>query len=239
MTVSAITTITFGLNELIAEAFDIIGVGTEGEAITADMYRRGRNSAVLMTQSWNAQEDLWRHGRVTVTPITDTATYILTPKPMRVTSAVRKTLLGGNEIPMTQWARQEYLDQPNKTGSPSTPVNYYYDPQRDVGTLFVWPPPSSAVAPTISIIVDTLRQMFIMDLTNQTLDMPAEWQETYVYNLAKRLKLKYPVNDPNLSAQVDAMADDLLAKLNGWDNEPVSLYLQPDYFGTQGYGEWR
>lgn len=239
MTVSAITSVQFSLNELIAEAFDVIGVGSEGEALSDDMYRRGKNSATLMAQSWNAMPDLWRQAEVTVVPILETAAYVITPKPMRVTACRRKLLSGGYEVPMTPLSRQEYLDQPNKDTNFSTPVNFYYDPQRDVGTLYLWPAPSDVVAPTITILADVLRPMFIMSASNDTLDMPAEWQETFVYNLAKRLKLKFPVNDPNLGAEIDAMADGLFTKLKAWDNEPTALYLQPDYMGADGYGSWR
>lgn len=228
MAVSSITTISLSLNELIREAFDVIGVGSEGESISADMYRRGKASAQLMTLSWNAMDDLWRRELRTITPVAGQDAYTLTPKPMRVLSARRKLLNGGYETPMTEWSRQEYLDMPNKTTSPSTPVNFYYDPQRDTGTLYLWPTPSTAVAPTISVIVDELRPMFIMDSTADTIDMPAEWQETFVMNLARRLKLKYPVNDPGLDAKVDEMADGLFARLKAWDNEPASIFLQPD-----------
>lgn len=236
MAVSTVTTVTYSLNELIREAFDVIGVGSEGEAISADMYRRGKTSATLMTLSWNAIDNLWRRELRTVTPVAEQDAYVLTPKPMRVLSARRRLLNGGYETPMTEWSRQEYLDMPNKTSSPSTPVNFYYDPQRDDGTLYLWPTPSDAVTPTISIIVDELRPMFIMDGSNNTIDMPAEWQEAFVMNLARRLKLKYPVNDPGLDAKVDDMADGLFARLKAWDNEPASIFIQPD---DRWGGRWR
>lgn len=232
MTVSAVTTASFSLNELIREAFDVIGVGSEGEPISADMYRRAKSSAMLMTLSFNAMDDLWRRTPRTVTPVSGQAAYTLEPKPMRVLSARRKQLTGGYETPMTEWSRQEYLDMPNKTSSPSTPVNFYYDPQRDTGVLYLWPVPSSTVATQISVIIDELRPMFLMDASNDTLDMPAEWQETWVMNLAKRLKLKYPVNDPGLDAKVDELADTLFARLKAWDNEPASIFLQPDNWGA-------
>lgn len=232
MTVSAVTTASFSLNELIREAFDVIGVGSEGETVSADMYRRAKSSAMLMTLSFNAMDDLWRRTLRTVTPVSGQAAYTLEPKPMRVLSARRKQLTGGYETPMTEWSRQEYLDMPNKTSSPSTPVNFYYDPQRDTGVLYLWPVPSSTVASQISVIIDELRPMFLMDASNDTLDMPAEWQETWVMNLAKRLKLKYPVNDPGLDAKVDELADTLFARLKAWDNEPASIFLQPDNWGA-------
>ncbi|KKW92684.1 hypothetical protein [Sphingobium chungbukense] len=229
MTVSTINTLPLSLLEIIQEAFDVIGVGSEGETISADMFRRAKNSLNLMILSWNADENLWRKEQVTITPIADTAAYILNdPKPMRVTSARRKQLVGGYETPMTPWSRQEYLDMPSKTTSPSTPVNFYYDPQRDDGTLYLWPTPSSAVAPTISVIIDTLRPMFLMNAANDTLDFPQEWQQTVVYNLADVLMDKYPVNDPNVAGKITARAQILFGKLKAFDNEPVSIYLQPD-----------
>lgn len=228
MTVSAITSVTFTMNEIIEEAFDVIGVGAEGETLSADMYRRGRNSLRLMNMTWNTYENLWRKERDSLAMVAGQAAYVITPKPMRVTSARRKLTLGGYETPMTEWSRQTYLDQPNKDSSPSTPVNYYYDPQRDVGTVYLWPAPQAAVAAANTIELDLLRPMFIVDLSNQSLDMPVEWQETVIYNLAKRLKLKYPVNDPRLSAEIDDMADMLFAQLKGFDNEEVSIYLQPE-----------
>ena len=223
-----ISSTALSLNELIREALDVIGVGSEGEPITADMYRRGKASAQLMTMTWNAMDNLWRREQVVITPVAGQAGYAITPKPMRVMSARRKQVNGGYETPMTEWSRQEYLDMPNKTTSPSTPVNFYYDPQRDTGTLYLWPTPAIAVAPAITVIADVLRPMFIMDDSNDTIDMPAEWQEAFVMNLARRLKLKYPVNDPGLDAKVDEMADGLFARLKAWDNEPASIFVQPD-----------
>lgn len=223
-----VSTTALSLNEIIREAFDVIGAGSEGEPISADMYRRGKNSAQLMTKSWNAMDNLWRREEEVIAPVSGQSAYMITPKPMRVESARRKQLVGGYETPMTEWSRQEYLDIPSKATAPSTPVNFYYDPQRDTGTLYLWPTPSGAVAPTITIIADVLRPMFIMEDSNDTIDMPAEWQETFIMNLAKRLKLKYPVNDPGLDAKVDELADTLFARLKAWDNEPASLYVQPD-----------
>lgn len=240
MTVSTTNVLQFTLNEIIAEAFDVIGVGSEGEAITPDMYRRGKNSLNLMIMSWNAMPDLWRQEQITVSLLDSVAEYTFDdPKPLRITSARRELISGGNQTPMIPWSRQEYLDQPNKLSSPSTPVNFYYDPQRDEGKLYLWPSPQASVAAQNVVIIDTLRPMFLMDVSTDTLDFPIEWQETVVYNLAQRLMMKYPVNDPNVAGQINGMAADLFAKLKGWDNEPTSLYLQPNYQAQGGFGEWR
>jgi len=228
MTVSTSTSFSMSKNQLIREALDIVGAGSEGEPVSADMYRRGSNSLNLMIQSWNAMDDLWRRTQIEVALVAGQAEYILDdPKPLRI-AAGHRVDASGYETPMTEWSRQEYLDQPNKTQSLATPVNFYYDNQRDEGRLYVWPAPSAPVAARVTVKLDTLRPFFIMDISSDTLDFPQEWQETVVMNLAKRLKMKYPVNDPSISAEITAAADSLFARLKAWDNEPVSFYLQPE-----------
>lgn len=229
MTVSAVSTYSLSLNELADEAFDLLGVGSEGEAITADMYARAKRSLNLMILTWNADEDLWRRETRSVTLLASTAAYAMaSPKPMRIEGATRKNTASGYETPMTMWSRQEYRDQPNKTSAPSTPINFYYDPQRDTGTLYIWPAPTSAVASAFTLQLDILRPMFLMDASADTLDFPQEWQETVVYNLAVRLMPKYPVNDASQAQLVIAQAGALLGKLKAWDQETASIYLQPD-----------
>lgn len=232
-------TFTLVNNEIVETAFNLLGAGSEGEPISARMYADGTRALNLLIKTWSAMDHLWVREQAVLTPIANQAAYVLPDKPMRVISARRKTTIGGNEIPMTAWSRQEYLDQPNKDSSPSTPVNFYYDPQRTTGTLYLWPAPSSQVAPTITIIYDYLRRMDDMLASNNEADVPVEWLDALIYNLAVRLMPMYPVNDGDLSGFVISQAQALFAALRGWDNEPVSLYVQPDYQGTQGYGAWR
>ena len=236
MTVSTETSYSLSLNEIIDEAFDVIGVGAEGETINANMYERGKRSLNLMLKSWNAMENLWREteGYVLLADGQyNYATGTLSPKPMRISSIRRQLLSNGIETPMTQWSRQEFWDMPNKTNSPSTPVNWFFDAQRDEGVIYIWPAPTLAVATDNRLRLTYLRTMFVMDSSANTLDFPEEWQETVVMNLAKALLLKYPVNDPTIASMVIDRADSLFAKLKAWDNETASIYLVPDdrYYG--------
>lgn len=233
MTVSTITIYSLGLNSLIDEAFDLIGVGSEGESISADMYVRAKRSLNLMLLSWNADEATWRREVDALTLVSGQAAYVLsTPRPMRVEAARRKNTASGYETPMTMWSRQEYLDQPNKTTSLSTPVNFYFDRQRDDATIYLWPAPSTAVAAANTVQMDVLRPMFLMDVSNDTLDLPQEWHEAVVYNLAVRLMPKYPVNDPAQGQLVIAQAGNLLALMKAFDQEQSSIFLQPEAHGT-------
>ena len=70
-----------------------------------------------------------------------------------------------------------------------------------------------------------------IDSTANDADLPQEWLQALCYNLAVELGIKYGVS-PDILAGVGTRAQDLYASLKGWDNEPASLFLQPE-------GEWR
>jgi hypothetical protein len=238
MSTSGTDAFTLTANEIIDQAFGKLAVGSEGEPLTPKMYQDGRSALNLLAKTWSAQEHLWMREQGTITPVADQAAYVLPKKAMRVLSARRKITVGGYEVPLTKWSRQEYLDQPNKTSSPSTPVNFYYDPQRTAGTVYLWPAPSTQVAPTITIEYDALFALDSIIASNNEFDVPSEWLEALVYALAVRLMPQYPVNDGNLANLVVSQADALFKDLKGWDNEDSSIFLQPDYRGTAGFG-WR
>jgi len=231
MSTSGTTAFTLVNNEFCERAFALLGIGQEGESITAKMYSDATYAFNLMIKTFSAKDHLWSRAGGSLTLISGQAAYALggaSGKPMRVLSARRKTTASGNEVPMTEWSRQEYLDQPNKTSSLSTPTSFYYDPQRATGTLYVWPAPSTAVASTMTIEYDYLRRLSDMISSSDEADFPQEWLETLVYNLAVRLMPQYPVNDGNLAKLVIGQAQELLAGMSGWDEEPASVFLQPD-----------
>lgn len=221
-------------NQLVELAFNKLGVGSEGEPLTARMYQDGYFALNLLVKTWSAMDHLWKRDDATLNLIGGQAEYLLPNKPLRLGEVRRKTILSGYEVPLTQWSRQQYLDQPNKSTAPSTPVNFYYDPKRTEGYLYLWPAPSVQVAALLTIRYDFITRLDDMLVSNDEADVPAEWLEALVYNLAVRLMPQYPVNDSNLSGLIIQMAERLFADLKGWDQEPVSFYMQPDYMGMRG-----
>lgn len=236
MSTSGSNDFTLVNNEIVEQAFGKLGVGSEGEAITDKMYADGTKALNLLVKTWSAREHLWKRKQGSLALVAGQAAYVLPNKPMRVLSIRRKVTLSGYEVPLTGWSRQEYYDQPNKTSTTSTPVNFYYDPQRTSGTLYVWPAPSTEVAPTMTLEYDYLARLDDMLASNDEADVPSEWLEALVYNLAVRLMPQYPVNDGNLSGLVLQTAKQLFDDLDGWDNEDTPIYLQPDYSAQGGYG---
>ncbi|MEE8208131.1 MAG: hypothetical protein V3T88_04140 [Nitrosomonadaceae bacterium] len=55
MATSGVYTLSHTLNELAAEAFDLLQVGAEGETLTGDAISRAKMSANLMLKEWQAQ----------------------------------------------------------------------------------------------------------------------------------------------------------------------------------------
>ena len=209
MSTSGTDAFTLTANEIVTQAFGKLGVGSEGEPLTPKMYEDGRAALNLLAKTWSAQDHLWMREQGSITPVAGQAAYVLPKKAMRVISA-RRVMSSGYEVPLTPWSRQDYL----------------------------WPAPSAAVAPTIAIEYDALFALDSIVASNNEFDVPSEWLEALVYNLAVRLMPQYPVNDGNLSGLVISTAADLFATLSGWDEEETSIYLQPDYRGTAGFG-WR
>lgn len=224
--------VDFGLttNTIIEKAFNILGVGREGEALTARQYEDGRLSLNLLVKTWGTSEHLWVRTSKTVTLVAGQAAYVLTPKPMRVIEARRKTTVGGVEVPLTEWARKTYTEQPNKSVQ-SIPTSFYYDPQLTTGTLYLWPTPSAATASAMTVELTYLRRMDDFDASNNDPDLPQEWLQALVWNLASDLEPEYPVNDPRLAMKIDGKAMELKAALQAFDTEPASLFLQPEFRG--------
>jgi len=229
--VSVSGSIDFNLvtNDLIAEAFDICGIGSEGEAIAADMYSRARRSLNLIIKAWSANEHLWLKTETAVTPVASQANYALatlfSEKPLRVLS-VRRRDSSSLDTPLIELSRQEYEETPNKTVD-SIPNGFYYDPQTTTGTLYIWPRPSTSFASTDTLRVTWVRRMDDFDGSSDDADLPQEWLQALSYALAEQLALKYGT-PPDIRSEIAARAAQYKAEMESWDNEPASLFLQPE-----------
>lgn len=227
MTTSGVTTFSLTTTQIIERAFNRLGVAQEGEALTPKMYQDGLAELNLLINEWNANEHLWIQEEGTVALVADDPSYVVSPRALRVWNC--RYRLNGIDVPMTKFSRQEYLDQPNKAVSPSIPVNFYFDPKVDEGTLYLWPAPSAqTVAAGYTVHYDYFRFMAIHVNTNDTVDMPQQWQQALIWNLANNLETQYPVNDPRLADKVERRATQTYAAIEGWDNEDASLFMQVD-----------
>lgn len=218
--------VNFSLNagQIIEKAFHVLGKAAEGEALSSRMYDDGLSSLNLMLKTWGANEHLWIKTERSLALVGGQAAYALDPKPGRVLSVRRQTQ--NIDVPMNEMARDTYFNQPTKTSSASTPVSWYYDPQAFTGTLYLWPAPSVQTATNTTVNMTYLRRIQDMDASGDDLDMPQEWLQAVVWNLANELETEYPVNDGRLAGKIERKAAQLLGALEAWDTEPASIYFQ-------------
>ena len=130
------------------------------------------------------------------------------------------------EIPIVFQSRKDYFDLPNKNQS-GTPIQAYYDRQQPTGVMYLWNRPASAR----SIINFTYeRAIMVMTEATQTFDLPNEWFDAIVYNLAKRLIPKVGCSQAR-KADIKEAATEYLNNALGFDQAVYPIRLKPQRYG--------
>ena len=187
MAVSNSTDFSLTAADIIEEARRKIGIHADEEPLPAQELVTGLRSLNMMLKTWQADGvKCWTltEGQLTLTQGNVDYTFgaggDFTIVPLEITSI--RINRGGNDLPMFPLGREDYFDLPNKTVE-GYPTQYYYDRQRAGGTLYVWPAPD-ATAGTLKF---TYRRIIMdVDASADDLDLPQEWYEAIVYNLAKK-----------------------------------------------------
>jgi len=145
-------------------------------------------------------------------------------RPLKVVDARWEDASTGLESPgISMIARLDYQRLPNKsaTGAVSTA---FYDPQLNAGKLHLWHVPN----PFEGFINFTwYRPIQDFDAAGNTPDLPQEWIQTLVYNLADLLGDDHEV-DSETYGRIQNRAASLLDDMEGWDREEESMRFQPD-----------
>jgi len=229
MSTSGTTSFNLTASGIVTEAFDLCGIGSEGEAINADMNERAMRSLNLIVKAWGSSQHLWVQTAKSVALVASQASYPLSPKPLRVVEVRRRVTSSQIDTPLSEWARQTYTEQPGKTTA-SIPVAFYYDPQLTAGALYIWPTASAATAASMTLELTYLRRIEDFDASADDADLPQEWLMALSYALADQLAVKY-VSDGGRRQELAARAAALKAEIQQFDTEPASLYMQPNWHG--------
>lgn len=145
-------------------------------------------------------------------------------RPIRVLSMQFGSTLTASEIPVNQWSREEYFDQPDKTSS-GTVVQWYYSPQLTNGDLRVWQVASS--------VRSVLRFTYVRPINVpgdqvDTLDFPSEWFKPLKWALAAEIGPSYGVPESR-QAILESKAATTLDEVLDHDVERDSMQIQPDF----------
>ncbi|QDP48392.1 MAG: hypothetical protein Tp118SUR00d2C21406231_8 [Prokaryotic dsDNA virus sp.] len=197
---------TYTNNEICEDALRKIGVTAVDEDATAFDIDTAKRALFRLLKSWqNRDLDVWLKSWQTVT-LTTAASYTLDPiRPMRIDQVNFKQ--SNIETPMTRLTREEYDSLPIKT-TQGVPTTWYYDRQREAAKLYVWP--VLAAASGQSLVVTYIREVEDIELTD-AVDVPAEWYDALVYNLALRLMDEYGVQNNRIAQMAMKLEDEALA----------------------------
>ena len=221
MATSGVITFNLTARDVVKQAMSLIGVLGAGVEPNADDAETARIHLNMMLKSMQADGcNLWRETEDSVTFAADDGAVDLDPRVIDVMEA-RIVLSSTYERSLAQWGWGEYVTYPNKTAS-GDPVVFTIRKQRGVTEMRVWPVPSveRVIRYTCARVIED-----VADLAND-IDVPQEWLETVVYNLAARLCEPFEVsaNNPNVVARVQQRADALYAMLRNADR-PGSVFF--------------
>lgn len=177
------------VRDLIEDALLDIEAHTMGQAMDATQADHGRRALQRMLKAWQVEHGTPYHlvAQQTVTATTSAAHTLSPVRPIRILSA-RVIPTSGNEIPMVELTRDEYDTLPNKTAT-GIPTQFYYDKQKESAVFYVWPLFSAVTTETFKVTYERETED-IADLTD-VIDIPAEWYDAAVKNLASRLRHAY------------------------------------------------
>lgn len=161
----------------------------------------------------------------------DSPVYAYTTKivrPLRIPSnegAVRRfTISSGNDTPIgPPMARLDYNALPQKTQT-GTINQVFYDPQLSTGYLYLWQP----LATVTDLVKFTWhRPIEDFDSAGDNPDLPQEWIDTLIFNLAVVMAPEFDVPEAKFN-RVRLLAAEFLDDLQGYGREIESVYFAPD-----------
>lgn len=217
-------------NELIAGALQVLGVADPASFIspTSEQFLQAASALNIMVKAWQSDGlQLWALKEHNF-PLTSSATYSSTTlgiaKPLKVIGAYRRNTVSNIDVPLTIITRDEYNNLPNKNTQAGIPINLYYDPQLDVGTVYVWPAPSNAAINSERITIRYQRPFEDFDAATDTPDFPQEWLAALKWGLARELSFNYGLTEQRISV-ISSMAKEYRQQALSSSREEGSIFF--------------
>jgi len=188
-------------NHIIKGALRLCGAVALGEDPTAAQYDEAAETLNMMVKAWQADGmALWAMKEHTLDLTLSAQTYLIgtgqtinIAKPLKITQAILHDTTTNVDIPMRIITRDEYNRLGNKTTT-GQPIQIYYEPLRDYGTLHVYPPANSAAVSAKQIKFTYMRPFEDFDASTDEPDFPQEWYDALKYGLASRLAGEYGIS---------------------------------------------
>jgi len=226
------------VSRIVTLAARAAGISGQGQTLSQDMTQTAFDALNAMVGQWAAKRWLVYHlVDSTVNPCTGALSYTVGPsgnfnlsaRPTDIESAYVSMYYGTPQRIDTALeivkAREDYNQISLKSLS-TFPSILYYDNAYPTGLVYAWPVPTSIYALTITV------KMPLPQFANLTddINLPAEYQEALVYNLAARLRVLYQLP---IDAGVVALATAALGTVRAANTQVQRLKI-PDAIGRGG-----
>lgn len=146
-------------------------------------------------------------------------------RPLKILSARRFNFDSDIETPVQLMDRLEYMEMPNKTTGAA--VNgIFYDRRggaNSLGLLYAWPTPDSI---NDCLTMTVARPIQDFTVAGDNADVPTEWLQTLIWNLAEQMAPEFDV-PPNKFSMIEKMAAKYLAEVTWSEDELTAVEFQP------------
>jgi hypothetical protein len=208
------------VRDIVEDALLDLEVGAIGTAARANLAVHAVRVLNRVMKSWQLMDGAPSFLKASQSlTLTTAASYTLDPeRPVRILSARLKR--SSIETPMFRLTRDEYDELPQKLVT-GLPTQFYYDRQKEDALFYVWPVLVAANGETVEITYE--RELEDVGI-NDNIDLPGEWWDVAVLQLASRLVHAYGSEAAKASIPGRAAAALNMALGAGADGESV-------YFG--------
>lgn len=235
MATSGVTANQLTRNQYIEAALRKLNVIADGQTPSSDNYSNATIAFNALIGEFRALGmPLWARQTYSMSLTNGTSSYTIgssqtldTPYPVRLIQAVRVDANSSTRIPMEIVADFDFNLLPSS--SSGNPIKITYQPKVNLGTLKVWPTPDSYAATNVTISLTYTRPTEYMSASTDTVDVPEEWVNAIIYNLAARLAPEWGIALPDRQKLEDT-AERLLTRALENGQEDASIYFQVERY---------
>lgn len=128
------------------------------------------------------------------------------------------------EIAVSQFNRDDYANQPNKTFTSGLVTSFYFEKLINP-RIQAWPVPNSE---TNHLVLFRHRQPEDVGTLTQEIEIPSRWYESITWQWSVRLAFELPGVDPARRAEVIQMAGQMMAEVEGGETDEAPIYFAPN-----------
>jgi hypothetical protein len=227
-------------NDIITRALRILGVVAQGETPTSTQITEAAQALNGLVLAWQADGmPLWVIKKYSFSLVEGQKEYIFAdgitspgidlPKPLKLYQAWYHNNTSNVDVPLRIVTEQQYNMLGNKDVE-GLPVQIWYKPEKQSGTLTVYQVPDAWTAANIVLSFIYQAPFYTFDAANDVPDFPPEWYDAITYGLATRLAPEYGLPTGDRKVLLQEMLEIKQTALN-FGLEEGSLYFQIERYG--------